>query len=77
MESNGTEAGLTGSLPKLVQRENDKHIQRQQIKLKRKDFFHNQLCPVPCTHKEMRAKNFPFPFEDGTRTVMGVKGSVK
>ena len=28
-------------------------------------------------HKEMRAKNFPFPYEDGPRAVMGVKCLVK
>ena len=25
------------------------------------------------THKEMRSINFPFPYEDGSRAVMGVK----
>ena len=28
---------------------------------------------IPHTHIEMRAKNFPFIFEDGSRAVTGVK----
>ena len=28
---------------------------------------------IPSSHKEIRSINFPFPYEDGSRTVMGVK----
>ena len=34
------------------------------------------ISPI-CTHKEMRFINFPFPYEDGSRAVMGVKCYVK
>ena len=52
------------------EKEKDEEIERlnnENEQLKKKEKEHMQ------THRAMRARNFPFLYEDGPRTVMGVK----